>query len=177
LNWWVVSWDDVDEIERPSHFHEETMFTVFFNGTGDCKIAILPDGQKVNSADFSESVLRPLAKICHPQGRVTCERRVMLHFDNAPVHNTERVGENLASFGFRRRAHPPYSPDLALRDFFPFNTIKQAFAGQHFATSNDLLMSVEEFLRELSADFLKTVFQEWIRRLQLCCEGGGEYVE
>jgi hypothetical protein len=47
---WVASWDDVDEIERPSHFHQKTMFTIFFNGTGEYKIAILPEGQKVNSA-------------------------------------------------------------------------------------------------------------------------------
>jgi hypothetical protein len=41
------------------------MFTVFFNGTGECKIAILPEGQKVNSAYFIESVLQPLAEIWH----------------------------------------------------------------------------------------------------------------
>jgi hypothetical protein len=101
----------------------------------------------------------------------------MLHFDNEPAHNTEAVRENLASFGFRRPTHPPYSPDLAPCDFFLFGAMKQAFAGQHFATIDDLLMSVEAFLRGLSADFLQTVFQEWIRRSQLCCEGGREYVQ
>jgi hypothetical protein len=74
------------------------MFTVFFNGTGKYKIVIPPDGQKVNSAYFIESVLCSLAEICYPHGRETRERRVMLHFDNAPVHGTERVRENLASF-------------------------------------------------------------------------------
>jgi hypothetical protein len=95
---WAASWDDVDEIERPSHLHQKTMFTVFFNGTGEYKIMITPDGQKVNSAYFIESLLRPLAEICYPQGRGTRERRVMLHFDNASVHSTERVQENLACF-------------------------------------------------------------------------------
>jgi hypothetical protein len=52
--------------------------------------------------------------------------------------------------------------------------MKPAFAWQHFAIIDDLLMSVEAFLRGLSADFLQTVLQEWIQRLQLCCEGGGE---
>jgi hypothetical protein len=74
------------------------MFAVFFNGTGEYKIAILPEGHKVNSACFIESVLLPLAEICYPQGKGTRERRVMLHFDIAPVHGTERVRENLASF-------------------------------------------------------------------------------
>jgi hypothetical protein len=103
---WIASWDDVDEIERPSHFHQKTMLTVFFNGTGEYKIAILLEGQKMNSAYFIESVLRPLAKICYPQGKGTRERRVTLHFDNALVHNTDGVRENLASFGFRQMVHP-----------------------------------------------------------------------
>jgi hypothetical protein len=90
-----------------------------------------------------------------------------LHFENAPIHNAEGVRENLSSFGFRRMAHPPYSLDSAPCDFFLFGAMKQAFAGQHFATISDLLMSVEAFLRRLSADFLQTVFQQWIRQLQL----------
>jgi hypothetical protein len=94
------------------------MFTVFFNGPGEYKIVIPPDRQKVNSAYFIESVLRPLAEICYPEGKGTREKRVMLHFDNAPVHSTERVGENLASFGFRRMARPPYSQDSAPCNFF-----------------------------------------------------------
>jgi hypothetical protein len=95
---WAASWDDIDEIERSSHFHQKTMFTVFFNGTGECKIATLPGGQKMNSAYFIESVLRPLAEICYPQVRGTRERRIMLHFGNAPVHNTNGVRTNLAGF-------------------------------------------------------------------------------
>jgi hypothetical protein len=110
------------------------MFTVFLNGTGEYKSAILLEGQKVNSAYFIESVLRPLADICHPRGRDARERRVMLHFDNAPVHNTEGVQENLASFGCRRMEHLPYNQDLAPCDFFLFGAMKEAIAGQHFAT-------------------------------------------
>jgi hypothetical protein len=73
-------------------------------------------------------------------------------------------------------AHLPYSPDLTPCNFFLFDAMKQAFTWQNFAAIDDLLMNVEAFLRGLSADFLQTVFQEWIRRLQLCCEGGGESV-
>jgi hypothetical protein len=87
----------------------------------------------------------------------------MLHFDSAPVHNTEVVRENLASFGFRRMAHPPHSPDLGPYDLFLFGAMKQAFAGQHFAAIDDLLVSVDAFLKGFSADFLQTVFHESIR--------------
>jgi hypothetical protein len=70
--------------------------------------------------------------------------------------------------------HPPDSLDSALYDFFLFGAMKQAFAGQDFDTIDDIFMGVETFLGWLSADFVQTGFQEWVQRLQSCCEGGGE---
>jgi hypothetical protein len=65
-------------------------------------------------------------------------------------------------------SHTPNSLNLmflqsAPCDFFLFGAMKEAFAGQHFATIADLFMSLEAFLRGPSADLLQTVFQEWIR--------------
>jgi hypothetical protein len=136
---WVASWDDVDEIERPSPFHQKTAFSVFFNGTRQYKIVILPEGQKMNTTYCIKYVLLPLTEICDPQGRGTHERRPVLYFNDAPVHNTVGVQESLANFGFRRMEYPPYSPDLAPCDFFLFGAMKRAFAGQHFHTIDDLL--------------------------------------
>jgi hypothetical protein len=93
---WAASWDDIDEIERPSHFHQKTMFTVFFNGTGEYKITILPEGQKVNCAYFIEFLLRPSAEICYPQGMGRRGRSVMLHFDKrrfATLRDPKESGE------------------------------------------------------------------------------------
>jgi hypothetical protein len=73
--------------------------------------------------------------------------------------------------------HPRYSPDVALCDFFLFGAMKQAFVGQHFDIIDDGFMGVKASLGGLSADFLQTISQEWVQRLQLCREGGGEYVE
>jgi hypothetical protein len=53
----------------------------------------------------------------------------MLHFAIAPAHIYEGVRESLASFGFRRMAHPPCYLDLAPCDFFLFGAMKRAFAG------------------------------------------------
>jgi hypothetical protein len=57
------------------------------------------------------------------------ERRVMIHFYNAPIYNTEKVEEYLANVGFRRRMdHPPYSPALTSCDFFFVGIIKENFS-------------------------------------------------
>jgi hypothetical protein len=55
--------------------------------------------------------------------------------------------------------------------------MKENFTGQRFESVEELFLAVEAFLRGLSADFLQTVFLEWKRRLRICCESGGEYVE
>jgi hypothetical protein len=90
---WAASWDDVNEIERISHFHEKTMFVIFFNGIGNHTSVILPQGQRMNSTFFIECVVRHLGEFCSPEGRTPHQKRVVVHVDNAPIHNTEAVQE------------------------------------------------------------------------------------
>jgi hypothetical protein len=89
----AASWGDVEEIERRSHFHEKTMFVIFFNGIADYKTVVLPQGQRMNSTFFIESVIRPLAGFCSPEGRKPHQKKVVVHFDNAPIRNTGAVQE------------------------------------------------------------------------------------
>jgi hypothetical protein len=55
----------------------------------------------MNSTYLIECLLHPLTEFCGPHGKGTHERRVMLHFDNASVGNTEGLQESLTIFGFR----------------------------------------------------------------------------
>jgi hypothetical protein len=142
---WAASGDDVDEIERPSSFHEKTMLVIFFNGTGEHTSVILQQGQRMNSAFFIECVIRPLAGFCSPEGRKLHEKRVVVHFDNASIHNTEAVQECLADCGFRRMNHPAYSPDLAPCDFSLFGAMKENFSGMRFASAEELFQGLKTF--------------------------------
>jgi hypothetical protein len=174
---WIASWDDVEEIGRPSHFRQKTMVTIFFNGTGECKIAILPQGDKVNSTDFIGCFIQPLVEMCSPDGRKIHERKVMLHFDNLLIHNADAVQQHLTGLGFKRLERPPYSLELAPCDFFLFGAMKGNFLGQRFDSLDGLSDARESVLGGLCTDVLQTVFQEWMRYLRLCFESGGEYVE
>jgi AraC-like DNA-binding protein len=160
---WVESWDDAHRF--------------FFNGTGDDKMAILPPGQKMNGTYFMEYVLGPLTEVCYPESTKSHERRVMVHFGNAPIHNTGGVQEQLTNLGFTRMEHPPDSPDLAPCDFYLFGAMKENFSGQRFERVDELFFAVEAFLGGLSAHFLRTVFLEWERRLRVYCESRAEYVK
>jgi hypothetical protein len=55
--------------------------------------------------------------------------------------------------------------------------MKENFSGQRFESGGEHFLPVEAFLSEFSGDFLQTGFLEWERRLQACCESGGEPVE
>jgi hypothetical protein len=138
------------------------MVSIVFNGTGECKIAILPQVHKINSTYFIGCVAQSLVEMCSPDGRKIHERKVMMHFDNTTIHNAERVQGHLTGFELKRLEHPPSSLDLAPCDFFLFGTMKGNFWGERFDSLDWLFDAGESFLEGRYADVLQTVFQEWI---------------
>jgi hypothetical protein len=174
---WVASWEDVDEVERLSHYHKKTMLTAFFNGTGEFMIDILPEGAKMNTAYFADKVIDKLAEACYPNGRPPHARKVMLHFDNAPIHCTDMVRDRLVLRELDRMKHPPYGPDLAPCDFFLFGYLKEKLADAQYETPEELFFEVGEIIHDIPQDLRQRVFQDWKKRLQECLNSGGEYVE
>jgi hypothetical protein len=144
------------------------MVTILFSGTSECKIAILTQEYRMNSTYFIGSVVQPLVEMCSPDGRKIHERKVMLHFDNGPIHNAEGIHEHLTGLGSRRLEHPPHRLDLAPGDFFLFGAMKGSFWGHRFECLDGLFDAGESPLGGLYADILQTGFQERIRHLLLC---------
>jgi histone-lysine N-methyltransferase SETMAR len=54
----------------------------------------------------------------------------LLHHDNARPHVARIVRDFLESHGIETVPHPPYSPDLAPRDFYLFPNLKKALKGK-----------------------------------------------
>jgi hypothetical protein len=89
-----------------------------------------------------------LTEVCYPdypEGRKSHKRRVMLHFDNAPIDNTEEVQGHLTNMGFTRIEHPLYCPDLVPRDFFLFGAMKKNFSRQRFESFEELFWLSRHF--------------------------------
>jgi histone-lysine N-methyltransferase SETMAR len=103
------------------------MLSVFFNGTGQFLIDILPEGMKMDTDYFADNNIDKMARLCYPQGRRQRERKVMLHFDNATIHCTDTVRDRMAAADLEGMKHQPYSPDLAPFDFFLFGYVKGKF--------------------------------------------------
>jgi len=46
--------------------------------------------------------------------------------------------------------HPPYSPDLAPSDFYPFPKFKLFHAGQRFSSNQEAIAAVEGYFADLT---------------------------
>jgi hypothetical protein len=86
---WTLCPENVDEVQGASHAAKKTMVIVFFNGDGLHLINIFPQNQKMNAGSFAEIILPSLVSVCYPDGRRCRERKSIVHFDNAPMHNSK----------------------------------------------------------------------------------------
>jgi hypothetical protein len=92
---WTLCPENVDQVGSASPMSKKTMATVFFNGAGLHMIDILPQNQKMDAEYFPEDIIASLVSICYPTGRSFRQRKCVVHFDNAPIHNSKVVTDKL----------------------------------------------------------------------------------
>lgn len=73
--------------------------------------------------------------------------------------------------------HPPYSPNLALSNFYHFAHIKRCIREQHFGTHNKLQTSVENWLKVQVAAFYDKGIINLVPHYKKCLSWSGDYVE
>jgi len=88
---------------------------------------------------------------------------VLLLHDNAPAQTASvptSVAAEIAECGYELLPHPPYSPDLAPSDFYLFPLLKEHLRGRQYASDNDIIQSVEDFLELQDELFYQTGTQK-----------------
>ena len=87
---------------------------------------------------------------------------ILLHHDNAPSHSSRIVMDTVNKLELL--PHPPYSPDLAICDFWLFPNLKNRLRGNKYESRE---------VREMSRDGLQHVCLSWVERWNKCklCEG------
>jgi hypothetical protein len=72
---------------------------------------------------------------------------------------------------------PPYSPDLAPRDFFLFTKMKLKLKGRRFDTTEEIQTESQRVLDTLTEKDFQEAFQKWRRRWDRCLQAGENYFE
>ena len=58
--------------------------------------------------------------------------------------------------GYELIPHPAYSPDLAPSDYFLFPNLKKDIRGRHFRSNEEVVVAVEEWVREKDPGFFSS---------------------
>ena len=101
----------------------------------------------------------------------------ILHQDNAPSHESRVLMDTMETLGIENLIHPPYSPDLAICDFWLFPVLKDNLRGEKYESREDLGTAVNKVLRVMSRDGLDHVFRAWADRWEKCIKARGAYFE
>ena len=78
------------------------------------------------------------------------------HQDNAPVHNSTLLTDYLTKMGIKTVPQPPYSPDLALCDFWLFPKLR----GCCYETIEEIKEPVMKVIDTLAQEDFPVVFQK-----------------
>jgi hypothetical protein len=66
---WAASWEEVDELERPTHCHRKTIVIVFLTGPGQFFLNILLWSRSMDTNYFAGEIVRGLEDVCYPEWR------------------------------------------------------------------------------------------------------------
>ena len=98
------------------------------------------------------------------------------HFqqDNAPIHNSILVTDYLTKMCIKTAPHSPYSPDLALCDFWLFPKLR----GCRYETIEEMKEAVTKVIDTRSPQKdLHGAFQKLFKQYNKCSAARGDYFE
>jgi len=121
------------------------MCTVFWDRQGVLLVEFLPQGTKINSAVYCET-LKKLRYVIENKRRGMLSATILLLHGNAQPHSVAQTQDLINSFRCEQMDHPPYSPDLAPSDFHLFLHLKKFLGGERFDNDNDLKDAVQKWL-------------------------------
>ncbi|GFV45784.1 histone-lysine N-methyltransferase SETMAR [Trichonephila clavipes] len=120
---------------------KKVMYAIFFKSTGLIK-AIKLDEQKTVTANWY--TIKCLPEILQEVN----VRGLMLHHDSASSHTVSLPpAEFLKQTQIKVTEHPPYSPDLAMCDFWLFINLKKNLRGRRFH-SDDIDVAINAFFHQ-----------------------------
>ena len=105
------------------------MLLAFFYFEGIVHHEYTPDGQTINKEFYLEVLGRLRESVRRKRLEKWQDNDWILHHNNAPTHTSHLVQQFLAKHSTAQLQQPPYSPDLALCDFFLFPRLKKVLKG------------------------------------------------
>jgi histone-lysine N-methyltransferase SETMAR len=140
------------------------MFTIMWSPHGFHVVDSLPDGTMMCSIYFTDVILAQTAAAFFPAERKRSQA-VTVHLGNCSIHRSRVTEDFMEQNGMESTPHPPYSPDLAPRNFFLFPLINNRLDQFECDDPDGLFEVASEILGTIQTDDLRRVFQRWIESI------------
>ncbi len=161
---------------------KKAMLTVFVDQRGTVLAEFKDQGVTVDAENYCDLLRRlkenvqrkrPDLWVRRPDGY----RKFNLHHDNAPPHTAVLTLAFIGESSIDMVPHPPYSPDLAVCDFFIFPRLKSELRGHRFQNIRDMKTGVLRTLRAIPQKDFEAAIHSLPLRWMKCITAGGSYFE
>ena len=92
------------------------------------------------------------------------KKKVLFHQDNAPCHKSIAMMVKLHKLHFELLQQPPYSPDLALSNYWLFADLKRMPQKKRFCSNEEMISETEAYFEAKDKSFYK----KGIKLLEKC---------
>jgi hypothetical protein len=117
--------------------------------------------RKFNAQYYTNDILIAISDWKRQTGR-TRSNKLLVHSDNARPYTAKMSRDHISLNRMKQAPNPPYSPDLAPSDFFPFGYGKGKLMGCRAETPSELLVRIRVILAEIPRETLNALFLEWM---------------
>jgi histone-lysine N-methyltransferase SETMAR len=140
------------------------MLAVFWSAFWFSPVEILSKRDHFNALYFCSKILHEIVKNRPADTAEDQRSNMVLHFDNAGAHITRLTTDYMNRNQLVRTPHPPFSPNLALSDFYLFDKVEMALMERMFNDENKLFQCVMDMLNDISRGELEAVVEERLVR-------------
>jgi histone-lysine N-methyltransferase SETMAR len=173
---WVYEGEVPPSVVKSEKTAKKICYAVFFRSTGLVK-AVKLEGQKTITAKWYTEVCLPkvFEQVMNERPKSGL-RDIIFHHDNARPHTAQLTTDYLKEKKVKIMRHSPYSPDIALCDFWLFGELKKNLRGRRFGTEEELDAAVMEFFEGIPQEQWLEAFKRWQDRMQRVIDNAGEYI-
>lgn len=142
---------------------------------GWLNVHALAKGQTLDHSYYINECLKPVVKGLREQRPNAGLKGLKLLHDNAKPHVKAEVVSYIQTQGLQLMSHPPYSPDLALCDFWLNDYIKRYF--EDYTDEDSLFKAVVKVLKRIPEKEYRKTFEKLLERMHMCIDNHGDYFE
>ena len=93
------------------------------------------------------------------------------------MHTSQLVKYTMRNLSMEALPHRPFSPHLAICDFFMFPNVKNHLLGRTFESREELSIAITVALKVVSRDGLRHALDAWMEPCNTCIQCEGSYFE